>query len=592
MFAQQEAIRAAEREARQLVEEKLRASDARFRAVFSESGVGIGLADMDGNVVEVNNAFVTMLGFSAEEFMRMKVSDFIGDDAGGIRAAYADLTSGAREHLHQEFPFPHRDGRTVWTNLHVSLLRDAAGAPRYTLAIAEDISEQRLLRERLHRQARHDPLTGLPNRTLFFERLRAACAARGARVGVCAIDLDGFKPINDTLGHGVGDQLLTAVARRLGRYAHDNGVLVARMGGDEFIVLIEASTGLGQAEQVAAAVLQAIAAPYDIGPHRLMITASAGVVERAVSSTTPAELVKAADITLYWAKRAGRGRYATFDEERNRQEASHLTLAASLPSAIERGEFFLEYQPIVRLRDGTVRGVEALVRWTHPQLGRIPPDRFIGIAEDTGAIVLLGRWVLEQACVQAERWRREFPWLRLLMSVNLSVHQARDPQIVADVAGMLASYHLPPDALQLELTESALMGPAGRPLAALHELDAMGVRIAIDDFGTGYSNLAYLDSLPVRTLKLDGAFVRPRRDHHPRGGADVITAALVPLAHELGLEVVAEGVESAAQADRLRDLDCDLAQGWFFARPARAADVEHMLGQTSTPPTAVGWSRS
>jgi diguanylate cyclase (GGDEF)-like protein/PAS domain S-box-containing protein len=579
-FAQQEAIRVAERDVRRRIEERLRASEARFRAVFAESGIGIGLADMDSDIIEANGAFAEMLGYTPAEFMQMRVTDFFAGGTAatvGIREVYAELLSGARDHVRVEFPFRHRDGSTVWTNLTVSLIRDADGAPRYTLAMAEDVTEQRLLRERLVYQARHDPLTGLANRILFFERLNAACERGDGRVGVCAVDLDGFKPINDTLGHDVGDDLLVVVARRLERCGSDGGHLVARMGGDEFVVLIEASTGIAQAQQVAAEALAAVAVPYDIAGHHLTLTASAGVVERPVAGTTPAELMKAADLTLYSAKRDGRGRYAAFDEEASRRESIRMTLAATLPAALVRGEFTLEYQPIVGLGDGTIRGVEALVRWMHPQLGRIAPDRFIGIAEDTGAIVPLGRWVLEEACRQLQRWRRDLIGSPLFVSVNLSVCQAREPDLADEIAAILDATDLPPDALWVELTESALMDPQGEPLKVLRALDDMGVPVAIDDFGTGYSNLAYLHSLPVRKLKLDGAFVRPGPSARSRLSADAITAALVPLAHDLGLEVVAEGVESAAQASRLRDLRCDLAQGWFFSPPAPTAEISDLL---------------
>ena len=344
------------------------------------------------------------------------------------------------------------------------------------------------------------------------------------------------------------------------------------MGGDEFVILVERSEGTDALVDVAEAALAAVRAPVYLRGHEITVSASVGVVERPVRGTSPADLMKAADTTLYWAKSDGRDRWALFDAERHAHEVTRFELAASLPAALERGELVVEYQPLVRLRDAAVVGVEALVRWQHPKLGLLGPDHFIGLAEETGLIVRLGHWVLAEACRQAAAWPP------LLVSVNLAARQVADPAIVDQIAAVLAETGLPPASLQLELTESAAMGTTGEPLRRLHGLADLGVRIAIDDFGTGYSNLAYLRSLPVHALKLAGPFVAGLRSpEYPDPVDEQIVATMVTMAHALDLSVTAEAVETAAQASRLRALGCDTAQGWYYAPSLPAAELAAML---------------
>jgi diguanylate cyclase (GGDEF)-like protein len=440
--------------------------------------------------------------------------------------------------------------------------------------MVEDVTERRALQNRLRHQAQHDPLTGLPNRTLFFERLGAALGRGSAELGVCYLDLDGFKAVNDTLGHDVGDELLRTVASRLTTELAHDGHLVARMGGDEFVVLVERSAGTSDVLAVAERALEAVRTPVKLAGHELTVSASIGVVEREAGTTNVAELMKAADTTLYWAKADGRNRIALFDADRHALEVTKYELSSAMPAALERGEFCVEYQPLVCLGDGRISGVEALVRWNHPRFGKLGPDRFIGLAEETGLIVQLGRWVLREACLQGARWQAARPDGSPVISVNLAVRQVRDPSIVDDVADVLAETGLAPASLQLELTESAVMGTAGEPLDSLHALAALGVQIAIDDFGTGYSNFAYLRDLPVHGLKLAGSFVAGLRPADAPDPVDQqIIAAVINLAHALGLRVTAEGVETAEQASRLKDLGCDTAQGWYYAESKPAAEI-------------------
>ncbi|MEV7328643.1 EAL domain-containing protein [Micromonospora sp. NPDC093244] len=580
-FAQQERIARSAWQARDEVEQALRDSEARFRAVFTGAAIGIGIAGVDGQIIDVNQAFADMLGYSIEELCQTNVAElFHADDAAGMWDLYQEMIEGKQDSARLEKRYYRKDGTVVWTDLAVSLIRYDDGRPRFTVAMIEDITERYELQQRLRFQALHDPLTGLPNRTLFFETLGRVfdSAAPQRRVGVCFLDLDGFKAINDSLGHDLGDRLLVVIGRRLAECVAEHGHLVARMGGDEFVILVD---GGQDAVAVAQTALAAVAAPVNVGDQQLAVSASVGVVECPAEETTASELMKAADTTLYWAKAAGRGRYAVYDPERSARDLARAALVAGLPAALERGEFVLHYQPIVSLLEGRMLAVEALVRWQHPELGLIGPDRFIGLAEETGLIVGLGEWVLRTACRDAELWWREFPGARLVVSVNLAARQADDPAIVDTVADALDTTGLPAELLQLELTESAVMGSAGEPLRSLHRLAALGIRLAVDDFGTGYSNLAYLRRLPIHCLKLAGPFVEGIRADGTDVAADHrderIVDALVRLAHALELWVTAEAVETGVQAERLRALRCDTGQGRYFGPPAPAEVITARL---------------
>ena len=561
----------------------LRASEARFGAIFAGAAIGIGISDVDGRILDINQAFADLLGHSVEELCQRTVPDLIprGDPSAPQRLErFQRMARGELDHLRlPAVPYRH-GGRTTWADLTVSLIRDEAGQPRHIVAMAADITERHLLQERLRHQALHDPLTGLANRRMFAERLEDAFhgAEPDSRVGLCVLDLDRFKYVNDSHGHEVGDELLVQVARRLEAYAGGAGRLVARMGGDEFVVLVPRSNGLDEVIGVAGSILKALAAPVTVGPHRLHVSTSIGVVEQPVAQTSASEITKAGDVTLQWAKADGRGRWALFDSERHARQLARYQLASTMAEAIDSDEFVLEYQPLVRLSDGAIRGVEALVRWRHPQQGLLPPDRFITEAEETGLIVPLGRWILREACRQAARWQHS---AGTFVSVNLAVQQTHESDLVENIAAVLAETGLHPGLLQIELTESAVMAPAGEPLEALDRLAAMGVRIAIDDFGTGYSNLAYLRRLPVHALKLAGSFIEGLRDYDRVGGADEqIVANLIRLGHAIGLTVTAEAVETEAQADLLRALGCDLAQGWYLSRAAPAEQIESLFARS------------
>ncbi len=571
-LVEQEAVCGAALAAQAETEQALHRSEARFRAVFEGAAVGVGIADIEGRIMDVNKATLRMFGNLQSTPTGRNVGELVHpDDAPDFWALYHQLVRGERDHYRVEKPYYRSDGSVLWTDLSVALLRDASGRPQYQLALMEDITERRQLHERLRYEATHDALTGLPNRTLFFERLDHALEPRAdgsRRVSLCYLDIDGFKAVNDSLGHTVGDQLLVAVAERLRACVTGSGELVARLGGDEFVALITGPAAPGDATALARRMLAALAEPVHLDGRHLSVRASIGVVDGAAGKRGAAEVLRSADITMYRAKAAGGNRYELADADSDARAIARHSLTNCLPAALDNGEFFIEYQPLVRLSDGTVRGAEALVRWLHPAHGVLGPDQFIPLAESTGLIVPLGRWVLEEAARQARSWKSagqyEGP---LRVNVNLSPSQLRYPGLVADTVAVLDDAGLDPTALCLEVTENALIGADEDELRPLRELADLGVDIALDDFGTGYSNLSYLRRLPVSTLKLDRSFTRGMQ-RAPADPVDVkIVEGIVSLAHTLDLSVTVEGVETGTQADHLRLLGCDTAQGWYYARP-------------------------
>lgn len=572
----QEEIRLAVDTARLVAERSMRETEARFRALFENAAIGIGIGDLEGNILEVNRALLDLFGASMDDLRSRNVTELVHpEDAPRTWDAYRELMRGEREYFECDKPYYRRDGEVVWTHLTVSLIRDEERVPRYQVAMLEDITDRYRLEERLRHQATHDALTDLPNREAFIERLERLFDAPepGARFALCYLDLDGFKFVNDSLGHATGDELLAAVACRLKSAIGPLGHLVARMGGDEFVVLLENCTGEHQAVSVAKAALAALAEPLQVGDRQLTVGASVGILQHLVANTTPEAAVRAADLTLYRAKEAGRGRWTLFDSDHHAREVTRYAVSVRLPMALDRGEFFIDYQPLCSLSDGSLAAVEALVRWRHPDFGVLGPDEFIEAAEQTGAITKLGRWVLEQACGQAAEWVADFGPAAPRINVNLSVHQARDAGLPADIRKILRASGLGPEHLELEITESAAAGPADDSLQTMRRLADLGVSLTVDDFGTGWSNLRYLTELPVSGLKIAASFI-PKEDERV---AWRIVQGLVSLAQALGLTVTAEGVETVAHAERLRAMDCDRAQGWLFGKPERPEEITKLI---------------
>jgi diguanylate cyclase (GGDEF)-like protein len=474
------------------------------------------------------------------------------------------------------------------------------------IAVFEDVTERRQFSERLRHQANHDPLTGLPNRAQLLERLAELLEPRDGAdpgaVGLCFLDIDGFKGVNDTLGHDAGDRLLIEMAERLREAAGPDGHLVARMGGDEFAILLGGSgcpkaPVVPDATALAERLLEAVRRPLRLEGRELSVTASMGIARRPAAGSAPTELLRAADITLYWAKSGGRDRWAEFDPERDARDVERYALSQALPTALERGELFVEYQPIVELGGGgyaherAVRSFEALVRWNHPERGLLGPGQFVPLAEQSGTIIALGRWVLRRATAQAAAWPAGPDGEPVSISVNVAVPQVRDPGFLHEVREALEVSGLPPERLVLEITESAVMDPGESGLPAVDRLRALadlGIRIAIDDFGTGYSNLNYLRRLPAHALKIDSSFVKgllPAPGAGPGAPSEEpIVTSMITLAHAYGMSLTAEGVESEAQARKLLELGADTGQGYYFSRPVPADRVLDLIAGGSPQP--------
>jgi diguanylate cyclase (GGDEF)-like protein/PAS domain S-box-containing protein len=451
---------------------------------------------------------------------------------------------------------------------------DGAGRPATMVGTAQDITQRKQLEEQLVRQALNDPLTGLANRALFADRLEHALAhgqRPGVTVAILVIDLDGFKDINDSLGHDAGDDLLMIAGMRLQGHARP-GDTVARLGGDEFGVLLE-DIAADEAVRSAEALLEGLATPIVLRDRDLTPTASIGI---AIAAGEDAEtLLRNADTAMYAAKRQGKGRYALFEPAMHATVIERLDLAADLSRAVEKGQLHLCYEPQISLASGRICCLEALVRWRHPARGEVSPGEFIPLAEDTGMILAIGRWVLREACRQVKAWQERWPApAPLTIAVNLSARQLQHPGIVDEVRAALAAAGLDPQSLVLEITETAIMEHLDAAITLLTELRRLGVRLALDDFGTGYSSLSYLQRLPVDILKIDRSFVagvaRSTED-------SALARGILTLGQTLGLETVAEGIETAEQLAALRALGCQLGQGYLFARPLGPAAVDALL---------------
>jgi diguanylate cyclase (GGDEF)-like protein len=437
---------------------------------------------------------------------------------------------------------------------------------------AQEINQFPQKLDLLTRQAFQDPLTALPNRALFMDRLAHALARterRAQHVAVLFLDIDRFKVINDSLGHGVGDQVLGELSRRLAECVRPEDT-IARLGGDEFAVLLEDLDDAAGATAVAERVAKALEAPFLLEGREVVVTMSVGVALNTRRPVSPEELLRDADLAMYRAKGKGKNRYEVFDTDTGAPAIHRLDLELDLRSAVARNEFRLHYQPVVQLETGRVVEFEALVRWQHKDRGLLPPEDFIGLTEETGLIIPIGQWVLTEACRQARLWQEQRPSdPPLTIGINLSARQLQDPDLIALVSHVLADSGLDPRSLKFEITESVVMQDAPSTLATLHTLRELGIRLAIDDFGTGYSSLGYLKRFPIDTLKIDRSFVEGIVTD-PEDAA--IVQAVISVAKSLGLSVTAEGIENEAQLRRLQELGCDRGQGFYFGHPL-AADI-------------------
>jgi diguanylate cyclase (GGDEF)-like protein len=481
------------------------------------------------------------------------------------------LFDGEVDSYQIEKRYLHADGHAVWASLHASFVRDPDGRALYAIGQIEDITERRAMSALMAHAAIHDPLTDLPNRVLFSDRLDLALARslRSARhVAVLFLDLDHFKLINDSLGHEGGDQLLRAVAERI-RDSVRPGDTVARFGGDEFTILFEDVADASSARDAAERTLAALAQPFDLEDGEVFVSASVGVALSVTGHDTSATLLRNADAAMYRAKERGRGGVELYDLEDDPWTLRRLRTGNDLHRAIERNEFELHYQPFVDLHTTTLIGVEALIRWRHPTRGLLAPGEFIDLAEDTGLIVPLGYWVIGEACRQAAAWRElrtaagQEAW-RLMMSINVSPRQLVERNFASRLIEIVNATGVDRDTILLEVTETTVMRDPEHAIAVLETLKAQGMHICIDDFGTGYSSLSYLKRLPVETIKIDRSFVDGLGEEKED---TAIVRAVIGMADSLGLLCVAEGVETQDQVDALQALDCQIAQGFLFGRP-------------------------
>jgi diguanylate cyclase (GGDEF)-like protein/PAS domain S-box-containing protein len=559
-----------------------RESEARFSSLVARSSDLITVVAADGTVLYQSPSIERVLGYSTAEIMGSRFDELLPEDERARLLAV--LSKGGRQSDGGpeaiECRLRHSDGRLLqFEVLHTNLLDDEH--VQGIVLNSRDVSERKAFEEQLAHQAFHDSLTLLANRALFADRVDHALARASSQGGGIAVvfgDLDDFKTINDSLGHGAGDEVLVEVARRLAATVRPEDT-AARFGGDEFAVLLERIESDEDATEVAERVLESFRQPIQLADNEVFVRTSIGIaISRDGEHSTPAELLRNADVAMYIAKRDGKGGYRVFEESMHEEALERLELRADLQRAIDSDQFELVYQPVVRLGDMSVSGVEALLRWRHPTKGVIAPAQFIPAAEDMGLIVPIGQWVVREAFAQAVKLQEHFPSSPpLTMAVNLSPRQLNQGDIVGDVRRAIRDTGVDPSTLVLEITESLMMADADLAIRRLEEMKGLGVRLAMDDFGTGYSSLSYLSKFPVDILKMDRSFLEAESD------ADSgLAAAVVALGATLDMQVVAEGIELTTQMSALRQLGCELGQGFLFARPMSFASVADFLRDART----------
>ena len=554
----------------------------RFRSAFNYAAIGMALLSTEGRWLQVNRSLCHILGYTEKELL---LTDFLSvthpDDLPTALSNIGQLLKGRVQASQMEKRYIHKSGHEVWVHWSVSLVRDQYSKSVHLIFQIQDITDRKLAEQQLHHDAFHDALTGLPNRALFMDHLKLAIARsrRNAQTkfAVLYLDLDRFKVINDSLGHSIGDQLLVGIADRLKKNLRP-GDTVARLGGDEFTVLIEDIADETESIQVAERVQNELSVPFTLSGREVFTTVSMGIAPSATGYERAEDILRDADTAMYRAKSLGKARYEIFDKAMHARAINLLQMETDMRRALERGEFILHYQPIVSLDDFRLRGFEALVRWQHPERGFISPMDFIPVAEETGMIVPLGEWVMREACSQMHRWQKCFPLDHpLFVTVNLSSKQFTQATLISTFASILQETGVKPQSVKLEITESVVMENVDTATDMLRQLRSLGVQLAIDDFGTGYSSLSYLHRFPIDTLKIDRSFVTRMSENNEN---TEIVRTIVVLAQNLGMDVVAEGVETNEQLVILQKLGCENGQGYFFSKPVNSDGAEKIIAET------------
>jgi len=556
--------------------EKMRESEERFSSTMELAAIGIVHVEDSGRFIYVNPQVCEMLGYTEQELLSMTVKGISHPgDVNVTDDARAKLRARAIKSFKMEKRYLRKDGTPVWVGLTIASKFDRNGNFQYDISVVEDISARKGAEERIQYLATHDGLTGLPNRVMFGQILGLAIeTARryDRKLAVLFIDLDRFKIVNDTLGHEAGDVLLRETAARLRECVRASDV-VARLGGDEFVVLLQEIGEQTQAATVARNILSAVMKPLVILGQECRVTASIGICMHPSEGQDDQAVMKHADMAMYVAKEEGKNTFEFFSDRLKPQSVERLSLEANLRRALELDEFTLHYQAKVNFKTGAITGVEALLRWQNPELGSVSPARFIPLAEETGLIVPIGKWVLRTACRQSVAWLAQgLPPVN--MSVNLSMRQLNDEGLLREIQAVLVETGMDPSLLELEVTESTIMHNATRAVQVLTAIKTLGVKLAIDDFGTGYSSLAHLKRFPVDTLKVDRSFIRDV----PNDKEDkAIAEAIIAMGKTLSLTVVAEGVETPEQQQFLSERFCDEMQGYYFSTPVAAQDFAELL---------------
>lgn len=559
----------------------LRESEERFRSAFNYAPIGIALVSPMGSWLKVNRALCEILGYSEDEFLATDFQSMIApEDLGNTLIKINELLSGKIPTCQMEQRYINKKGETVWAWWSVSSANDLKAEQPNLIFQIQDITDKKLVEEKLHYDATHDVLTGLPNRKFFMARLEAALTKSkndaAYKVSVLFIDLDRFKIINDSLGHLIGDELLIGIADRLRDCVRPSDT-VARLGGDEFTVLVEGNYDIKEVVRIAERVQEKFAIPFDLSGHEVYSSASIGILHATEKHLASEDMMRDADTAMYQAKRAGKARHEVFDENMHEAAKETLKLETDLRRAVEKGEFTVHYQPIYSLITGNIEGFEALARWMHPVIGEIPPSKFVPIAEEIGIINALGEQILRKACLQMAALKRDFPpGSSFVLNVNLSCKQFAYPNLVQKIKNIVDETGFPANKLKLEITESVFFDYRERAISMLNQLREFGIEINIDDFGTGYSNLSYLMQLPISTLKIDRSFISPIEQN---GNNIEIVQTIVMMARNLGLRVIAEGVETEAQLEHLKKLKCEGAQGHLFSKPLSYEEVQHFLNE-------------